>query len=143
MDYTLHLDSGELVDSSEGHAPLEFIYGKGHIIPGLERELEGLEVGDEKSIRVSPEEGYGVVNPEAIRTISRDQFPTDIELEIGMMLYVKQPDGQAIPFLVQDLTEDTVTVDFNHPLAGESLNFKVCIRNIREATPDELLQGRL
>jgi FKBP-type peptidyl-prolyl cis-trans isomerase SlyD len=139
IDYTLSLDNGETVDSSEGLSPLEFICGKGEIITGLERELVGMEVGEEKNITVPPEEGYGNIIPEAIRMLDRSMFPESIE--VGMTFYIKDSEGQSVPFVIKNITTNNVTVDFNHPLAGENLNFKVTIRGIREATDDELING--
>lgn len=140
MDYTLHLDSGEMVDSSEGRAPLEFVFGTGEIIVGLERELEGLEAGVEKKITLPPKDGYGERNPAMILVLPVDRFPQEIELEVGMILYAKGPDGQTLPFRVVEIKEGLVTIDFNHPLAGENLHFHVKIRGVREATAEELLR---
>jgi len=141
MDYSLYLDSGELVDSTEGRDPIEFICGKGHIMPALEKELIGMEVGDQKEITLSPEEGYGEIDPDAIRTVPRTIFPPDIELEVGEKFYVKDASGKDVPFTIVKLEGDAVTIDFNHPLAGQNLNFKVTIRGVREATPEELQRG--
>jgi len=142
MDYTLRLDSGELMDSSEGKAPLDFIFGQGELITGLEKDLEGLEEGIEKEITLAPEEGYGERDPEMVVVLPAERFPQELELEVGMTLYTKGPDGQALPFRVSEIKEGLVTIDFNHPLAGETLYFTVVIRGVREATPEELARDR-
>lgn len=140
MDYTLSLDSGEVVDSSEGKTPLEFVFGTGEVIPGLEQELEGLEEGAEKKVTLSPQDGYGERNPAMILVLPVDRFPQEIELEVGMILYARGPDGQTLPFRVVEIKEGLATIDFNHPLAGENLHFHVKIRGVREATAEELLR---
>ncbi|MFQ5804042.1 MAG: peptidylprolyl isomerase [Candidatus Methylomirabilales bacterium] len=142
MDYTLRLSSGEVADSSEGGSPLEFIFGTGDLISGLEHELEGLEAGADKEFVISPEDGYGERDPAMVMDIPADRFPKEIQLETGAILYAKGPEGQNLPFTVVDIMEDSVTVDFNHPLAGEQLYFTVAIRSVRNATPEELLQKK-
>ncbi len=143
MDYTLRLGSGEVVDSSEGRAPLSFIFGQGELITGLEKELEGLEEGIEKEIILAPEDGYGERDPEMVTVLPIERFPEDLELKAGIILYAKGPDGRALPFRVTQIKEGLVTIDFNHPLAGETLYFTVKIRRIREATEEELARGYL
>lgn len=142
MDYTLRLGSGEVVDSSDGSSPLEFIFGTGDLIAGLERELEGLEAGAEKEVVVSPKDGYGDRDPAMVMSVPTDRFPKEIQFEIGTILQAKGPEGQSLPFTIVDILEDSVSVDFNHPLAGEHLYFTVAVRSVRNATPDELLQKK-
>lgn len=138
MDYTLRLGSGEVVDSSEDRRPLEFIFGAGDLIPGLERELEGLEEGNEKEVTVSPQDGYGERDPAMVTAVPANKFPQEIELTIGTVLYAKGPDGGDIPITVVNIEDDSVTVDLNHPLAGENLHFTVAVRSVRDATAEEL-----
>jgi FKBP-type peptidyl-prolyl cis-trans isomerase SlyD len=133
MDYTLRLDSGDVVDSSEGRDPMTFHFGRGQIVPGLERELAGLQSGDQKEIRVGPEEGYGPRETGAIHEIPLDRFPQNITPEVGMRLTVKGPQGQEMPFTIIAVSEHNATLDFNHPLAGERLNFSVTVRDVRSA----------
>jgi len=134
MDYTLWLENGEEIESTIGKSPFAFSYGEGTIIPGLEKELSELQQGDKKTITVIPAEGYGERVPEAVRTIRREQFPDGMKLEIGASYYTKDPQGQTIVFLVSALDEETVTIDFNHPLAGKTLMFDVTIVDVKEAT---------
>ena len=131
MGYTLRLDSGEVVDSSEGREPLVLYFGRGQIIPGLEQELSGMQSGDQKDIRVVPEEAYGLRESGAIHQIPLDRFPEDITPEVGMRLTVQGPQGQEMPFTIIAVSEDQATRDFNHPLAGENLNFSVTVRDVR------------
>ncbi len=140
LDYTLRLDDGSVVDSSED-APLEFIQGQGAIIAGLERALYGMNIGEEKDVVVAPEEGYGEFNSELLETLPRSVFPKDIELEEGMGLRMRTPAGETVVVYVDTIAESEVTVDFNHPLAGETLHFHVKIADLREATSEELANG--
>jgi len=131
IDYTLRLDSGEVVDSSNESEPLTFEFGQGQIIPGLERELMGLQNGDQKEIRVAPEEGYGERHTEALQQIPVDRFPTDITPEPGMRLTVRGPQGEEVPFTIVAVADGKATLDFNHPLAGEALTFSVTVRDVQ------------
>lgn len=130
FDYTLTVD-GEVMDSSEGRSPLEYTHGEGQIVPGLEKEFEGMRVGDEKNVIVSPEEGYGVLNPDALQEIPRSSLPADATLEAGMSLQARDPNGNVFQVRVAGVKADTVVVDFNHPLAGKTLNFQVKILSIK------------
>jgi FKBP-type peptidyl-prolyl cis-trans isomerase 2 len=133
MDYTLRLDSGEVVDSSQGQDPLVFHFGRGQIIPGLEREMTGMQSGDLKEICVAPGDGYGLREPGTIRKIPLDRFPEDIAPAAGMRLTVKGPQGEEMPFTIIAVSEDQATLDFNHPLAGQNLNFSVTVRDVQSA----------
>ena len=133
MDYTLRLDSGEVVDSSDGREPKEFQFGQGQIVPGLERELAGLQSGDQKEVRVVPEEAYGARQPGAMHEIPLDRFPGDITPAVGMRLTVRGPQGEEVPFTIAAISDGRATLDFNHPLAGESLTFSVTVRDVRVA----------
>lgn len=140
IDYTLTVD-GEVVDSTEGDAPLNFLQGHQNIIPGLERELAGMKVGDSKKVTVTPAEAYGEVDPENIIDVPRDEFPSEIPLEPGTELEVKNADGEVLSATINEVNGDTVKLDFNHPLAGKSLSFDVTIVDLRTATEEELAHG--
>jgi FKBP-type peptidyl-prolyl cis-trans isomerase SlyD len=137
IEYTVKNSKGEVVDSNVGQAPLEFIAGQGQIIPGLEKELEKMEVGEEKKVVVKADEAYGQRNEEWVETLPKEQFE-GIELQKGMTLYGQSPDGQTIAVIVADFNDTEVTIDYNHPLAGEDLTFDVKILGKREATLEEL-----
>ena len=140
IEYTVKNSKGEVVDSNKGQAPLEFIAGKGQIIPGLEKALENMNEGEEKTIVVPAAEAYGEYNEEMIQEVPRDQFE-GIDLQKGMTLYGQTPDGQTIAVTVKDFDDEKVVVDYNHPLAGEDLTFDVKVATKREATADESLTG--
>lgn len=142
LDYTLRLDDGEVIDSSSGREPLEFIQGQGQIIPGLEQELYGMEVGDEKAVTVTPEAGYGERQDDRVQTVPSNAFPDDMELEEGMQVRLQDSNsGQVFEAVVEEIEPDGVVLDFNHPLAGETLHFDVKIADVRDATDDELSHG--
>lgn len=139
LDYTLRLGDGEIVDSSSGREPLEFIQGQGQIIPGLEQELYGMEVGDEKAVTVTPEAGYGERQDDRVQTVPRNAFPDDMELEEGMQVRLQDSNsGQVFEAFVEEIQPESIVLDFNHPLAGETLHFDVKIADVRDATDDEL-----
>jgi FKBP-type peptidyl-prolyl cis-trans isomerase SlyD len=144
LDYTLRLDGGQVVDSSNGRAPLEFLQGRGAIIPGLEQELDGMVVGEEKDVVVAPADGYGERNPDAFQVVPRTAFPPDLELEIGRTLHMRDSrTQQVLQTIVREIRTDNVLLDFNHPLAGETLRFHVQIAGVRVATEEELEHGHV
>ncbi|MFH1359533.1 MAG: peptidylprolyl isomerase [Candidatus Omnitrophota bacterium] len=130
FDYTLTVQ-GKVMDTSEGKDPLEYTQGAGMIIPGLERQLEGLKVGDERTIKVLAKEAYGELDPNAIREMPRTFFPADVTLQQGMMVPLQAKDGQKIVAIIQNINKDTVVLNFNHPLAGQELQFDVKIVDIK------------
>ena len=142
MHYTLTNPEGEVIDSSEGKAPLAYLHGHGNIIPGLEKQLEGKAVGDKLKAEVAAADGYGEHNPELVVEAQRSQFPEDAELEAGMRFQAQTPAGPRIAE-IKKIEGDTVTVDTNHPLAGVDLTFAVEIVDIREATSEEIDHGHV
>lgn len=125
VHYTGKLESGDVFDSSEGREPLEFTMGAGQMIPGFEKGVDGMAVGDKKEITVTPEEGYGEKRDDLIAEYDKSIFPEDLELEVGMHLQSKTEDGQVIPLVVHDIQGEKVTLDANHFLAGKNLYFEV------------------
>jgi len=119
IHYEGKLEDGTVFDSSKDREPLEFVFGSGSIIPGLEKGLEGLEKGDKKEISVEAKDAYGEKNPEAIQKVSKEQIPDDITPEVGMQL-MAQTETSEIPVIITEIQEDYVTIDFNHPLAGKN-----------------------
>jgi len=140
LDYTLRLDDGEVIDTSttDDGEPLEFLHGRGQIIPGLEQSLVGMAIGDEKDVVVTPADGYGEEDPEAFQEVPLDVFPPDMTLEPGMGLGMRDSSGQALNAYVVEVRPEGVLLDFNHPLAGETLYFSVKIAGLRPATEEEL-----
>lgn len=144
LDYTLTLANGEIYDSSDETGPLEYIQGQGHIISGLEEALYGMAVGDEKDVVVTPDVGYGEYDPEAVQTLPRDVFPAEMELEPGMPIDLYDEDAdEEIEAFIAEVDDEGVVVDFNHPLAGETLNFHVKVVGVRPATDEELDHGHV
>ena len=140
MDYSLTVD-GEVVDSSKENGPIAFLQGRGNIIPGLERALEGLKIGDSKKVTVPPADGYGEMDPESFVDDPRAEFPAEIPLEIGTEIQVAMDDGSEDIAIISDIKSDSIQLDFNHPLAGKTLHFDVTITDLREATEEELEHG--
>ena len=140
MDYILKNSEGELLDTSEGKQPLYYIHGTGSIIPGLENALVGKAKGDKVSVTIAPEEGYGEKRDDLMQKLDKAQF--DIEPEAGMQFQADTGQGPTVITIVE-VDETTVTVDGNHPLAGVTLNFDVDLLEVREATKEELDQGRV
>lgn len=134
--------SKEIIDSSAPGYPLEFITGKGHIIPGLESEILKMNVGDSATVVVGAEEAYGAYNEEALKTYPAEQF-TGIELSVGLALFGQAEDGSTVQVTVKAFNDAEVTIDYNHPLAGKALEFAVTIESAREASAEEAMTGKL
>lgn len=125
IHYTGTLTDGSEFDSSAGRDPLEFEVGGGQIIPGLDREIVGMKVGDRKTVNVPCDEAYGQHNPEALQEVPREGLPPDIEITVGNRLQAVTQDGRQITVVIAAVNDDTVTMDANHPLAGQDLIFDV------------------
>lgn len=143
IDYTLTNDAGEVIDSSAGGEPLVYLQGAGNIIAGLEKALVGKQVGDELNVIVEPEEAYGEYSAELISNLNRAMFEGVDELEVGMQFHASGPDGSMQIVTIRDLEGDQVTVDGNHPLAGQRLSFQVKIIEIRDASEEEVAHGHV
>jgi FKBP-type peptidyl-prolyl cis-trans isomerase SlyD len=132
MDYTLTVNK-EQVETSVGKQPLEFVYGDHSLIPGLEKGIEGMKVGEEKEITVAPKEAYGEVDPKAIKEFPKSSMPKTPEPQVGMVLQAQAPNGESFPATIAEIKGDKVMVDFNHPLAGKTLTFKIKIVDVSDA----------
>jgi len=132
----------EILDSNKGGMPLEFVTGKGQIIPGLEKGLVGMKEGESKEIVVKAEEAYGLRDEEAVQTLPKEQFE-GIDLQKGMTLYGQGQNGETVQVTVVDFDDNGVTVDFNHPLAGKDLKFNVKVISERDATEQEAQTGQV
>ncbi len=141
IDYTLTNNDGEVIDSSEGREPLAYLHGFGNIIPGLEKALEGKTEGDELKVRVEPEEGYGPRRDELVQSVSIEAFAGQDKVEPGMKFNAESSQGPMV-VTVTSIEDGQVTIDANHDLAGQQLNFDVTVRGIREASPAEIEQGQ-
>lgn len=131
IDYTLTNDAGEVLDSSKGRGPLEFIFGTGQIIPGLEEALSGKTKGDKFNVHIAPENAYGIRYDEMMQEVPKSNFPEGQELEVGMQFHAQSPQGP-ITIVIAKIEGDNVTIDGNHPLAGVALNFDVEVMNVAE-----------
>ena len=123
IHYKGTLQSGEVFDSSEGRDPLEFTLGSGMIISGLDQAIHGMIAGEKKVAEIPCLEAYGPLNPAARQPVPRTEFPDDIPMEVGVQLQMQSPEGQVIPVKILELTETELTLDANHPLAGQVLTF--------------------
>ena len=142
IDYTLHDDAGSLIESSEGHDPYSYIHGIGATIPGLEAALEGKETGEELTVSLPPEQAYGERNEELVQTVPRERFKFGGELAAGMQFHASTEAGTRV-VTVTKIEGEEVTVDGNHPLAGATLTFAVTVREVREASAEELEHGHI
>ena len=140
IEYTLRIDD-EVVDTSNEEGPLEFLQGSGNIVPGLEREMYGMQIGESKKVIVSPRDGYGEFDNGAFMDVPRADFPADIPLENGIELHVTDEDGKDTTAYIDNIGEESVRLDFNHPLAGAELHFDVKVVGLRAATTEELEHG--
>lgn len=144
LDYVLRLNENREIDRSTDNEPLEYLHGFNNIIPGLEKELGGMAVGDEKDVTVQPKMGYGDRDPEKVVEFPRDSFPSSLTMEVGESVMMRDNDsGESLRAYVSDLRTDTVLLDFNHPLAGETLYFQVKVADLREPTDEELSHGHV
>lgn len=142
IHYELSNDAGEILDASAEGEPLVYLHGAQNIIPGLEKELAGKKAGDALKVKVQPEEGYGVKQPELIQQVPRNAFPDSDKLEVGMRFTAESDNGH-ISVVITELTDAMATVDGNHPLAGVVLNFDVNIADVRDATEEEVAHGHV
>lgn len=142
MEYTLHVDD-ELLDSSEGQGPLQFLVGYGNIISGLEEEMKGMKIGESKDVIVQPKNGYGEFDEKAFMQVPRQDFPKEMPVEVDTELTVRDDAGNARYARIDSIDGDTVTLNFNHPLAGDELHFHVKVVDLREPSEEELEHGHV
>ncbi len=138
LDYTLRLQDGDIVDTSDGQGPLTFLPGTGQLIPGLEQELYGMALEEEKDVVVQPVEGYGEYDPQEVHVVPHSAFPPALQLEPGMQMRVRDRLGQVRMATVANIDPEGVSLDLNHPLAGKTLYFHVRIANLRPATEADM-----
>ena len=142
LAYTLRLEDGEVIDQAPDEEPLEYLHGQGEILPGLEMALQGMGIGEEKQIEVQPADGYGLYDPEDFVEIPLESVPDDIDVVVGETLFVQDSENEhEYQAFIAEIGPDTVKLDFNHPLAGNTLYFDVKIVNLRLATAEEVSHG--
>ena len=142
LHYTLTDDLGVVLDSSRGREPFAYLHGYGNIIQGLETALEGNEAGFSGAVRVLPADAYGEYNPQAVFEVPREQFPPGEDIREGMQVQGEGPQG-VLNFTVVDVSDRSVVLDANHPMAGKTLNFQVEVLEVRDATEQELAHGHV
>lgn len=140
--YTLTDAAGKVIDSSDGRAPLSYLHGAGNIVPGLEKEMSGKQQGDVFNVVVAPEEGYGMPNPMMIQVVPREAFQGVDTLEVGMEFQAQTPQGP-MSVAIAKIDGEEVTVDGNHPLAGQTLHFAIEVTDVRDASLEELTHGHV
>jgi FKBP-type peptidyl-prolyl cis-trans isomerase SlyD len=143
FNYTLKDDGGTILDSSENKEPLSYLKGANTILPKLEETLNGMIIGSKKNVKLEAKEAYGEYKEEAVQVVKKEQFPKEAELTVGASYLANSPDGNQMPFVITDVKEQDVTVDFNHPLAGKDLEFDVELIDVRDATPEEMQHGHV
>ncbi len=131
FDYTLSDENGEVIQSTKGKDPVSYTHGQHEIISGLEKGLSGMDVNDEKTIRVQPEEAYGPVDPNAFKEVPKSDVPA-AALKVGTPLRARGPNGEELVTHVCEVKPETVVLDFNHPLAGKTLNFEIKVVDIED-----------
>ena len=140
INYTLTGDDGRVIDSSEGRAPLEYLHGHGMLLPKFEEALAGRNPGDRFTCDLAAKDGYGEYADSLVMDLPRDQFDTDMEIEVGMAFQAMTENGPSI-VTVKKVAPDVITIDANHELAGKDLHFAVELLDVRDATADELAAG--
>lgn len=143
FNYTLKDDNGNILDSTSGSSPFAFLSGNGQILPKLEEALNGMLLGTKRNVKIIAADAYGEYNETAIQNVNRSNFPEDADLQPGMQFVANSPDGNQMPFIISEVKEDDITIDFNHPLAGKNLEFDVELLDIRDATAEELAHGHV
>src|SRR5688500_8684997 len=142
FSYTLRDSEGNVLEQTEKNQPMQYLHGNQNIIPGLEKEMEGMNVGDSKKVTVEPQEGYGEYDEKLVFNVPRTNFPKEAQLEPGMEFQAQTEQGP-MPLIVLEVADDHVIVDANHPMAGETLNFEVTVEEVRTATTQELSHGHV
>ncbi len=130
VEYTGSFDDGTVFDSSSGREPLKFSVGEGMVIPGFDKAVIGLKIGDEKEIKIESKDAYGERNDALTKKIPKESLPKGQTPEAGMTLILQAPNGQKIPAQISEVSDKDVTIDLNHPLAGKRLNFKIKILKV-------------
>lgn len=140
LDYKLFVED-ELLESTDDGEPIQFLQGHGQIIPGLEDAIFNLKVGDTKKVVIEPENAYGEYDPESIEVAKIEEFSEEVPMDVGTFLDFRDDDDEVLSAQIVEADEETVTLDFNHPLAGKTLTFEITVTDLRPATEEELDHG--
>jgi len=142
LDYTLIVED-EILESTSDGEPIEFIQGIGQIIPGLEKALYEMKIGDKKTVVIEPDQAYGEYDEDSTEVAKKEEFSEEIPLEVGTFLDLEDDEGDILSAQIVEVDEETVTLDFNHPLAGKTLTFEITLSSLREASAEELDHGHV
>jgi FKBP-type peptidyl-prolyl cis-trans isomerase SlyD len=143
ISYTLKDENGELVDRATKDQPFAFLSGQNQILPNLEKKISNMVIGSQQKVVLKPDQGYGLYREDAVRQVKRSDFPDKIELQEGQRFMADLGEGKQQPFFVKSVSNDEVTIDFNHPLAGITLEFDIELLDIRDATDEEMMHGHV
>jgi len=143
FNYTLKDEEGTVLDSTANKDPLTFISGTSQILPKLEDALGEMLIGGKKNVKIGAAEAYGEYDEKAVQNVKKEQFPPDAKIEVGVRYVANSPESGQMPFVIKEVKEKDITVDFNHPLAGKDLEFDVELVDIRDATAEEIQHGHV
>jgi FKBP-type peptidyl-prolyl cis-trans isomerase SlyD len=143
MNFVLTDDDGNVLDATDKDGPFSYLSGNNMVLPKLEEAVSGMIIGTKKNLRLEAADAYGVYNEQIVQIVGKENFPKDFELEVGMSYVASNPDGAQMPFVITEVRNEDVTIDFNHPLAGKNLNFDIELLDIRDATSEELAHGHV
>lgn len=143
MNFVLTDDDGNVLDATDKDGPFSYLSGNNMVLPKLEEAVSGMIIGTKKNLRLEAADAYGVYNEQIVQVVGKENFPQDFELEVGMSYVASNPDGAQMPFVITEVRDEDVTIDFNHPLAGKNLNFDIELLDIRDATSEELAHGHV
>ena len=140
LDYKLFVED-ELLESTDDGEPIQFLQGHGQIIPGLEQAVYNLKVGDTKKVVIESDDAYGEYDPESLEVAKKEEFSEEVPLDVGTFLDLRDDEDEVLSAQIVEADEETVTLDFNHPLAGKTLTFEITVTDLRPATEEELAHG--
>jgi len=143
MNFTLKDEQGKIIQTTNNNSPFQFLSGNQQILPKLEEEIDHMIIGSKKNVKIPAKEAYGEYSEQAVQQVSKNNFPKDIELEVGMEFIANSTKGEQMPFVVKEIKNEEVTIDYNHPLAGENLEFDIELVDVRDATVEELQHGHV
>jgi FKBP-type peptidyl-prolyl cis-trans isomerase SlyD len=143
MNFKLTDDEGNVLDSTDDGGPFSYLSGKNMVLPKLEEAVGSMIIGAKKNIKLDAIDAYGEYSEQIVQVVGKENFPNDFEIKIGMSYMASSPDGNQMPFVITEVRDEEVTIDFNHPFAGKNLNFDVELLDIRDATAEELSHGHI
>jgi FKBP-type peptidyl-prolyl cis-trans isomerase SlyD len=143
MNFTLKDDDGNILDTTDSGGPFSYLSGNNMVLPKLEEAVSGMIIGTKKHLKLDAKDGYGEYNDDAVQAVGKENFPEDFVLEAGREYMASNPDGVQMPFIITSVEDETITIDFNHPLAGKNLNFDIELLDVRDATAEELAHGHV